>query len=347
MDLARIDPERSDQVFAGLGESVVVTIDGPKGPNRQQPVAELDAAPAGEVVVAGASLGEGGRIATLPQRADRHRRRDLGQRLEHGCDVRPGELVVAMAALRALAHQAAVDEPAQVRRGGRRTDACASSQFPGGERPAVGQRDEHRRPGSIAEEPGRRGEVQVPWARLGHVHRLTHAHFGACQSVFALVSTAFSSDQTSGGPMREQSDEHRRSTGSTGDIDRIFHAWDEALGAKDVDAAISLYAPHATLESPLVSYLLDADAGVVEGREALRRFVERVFAHQPPQRGRSRTGYLSDGTRLTWEYPRASSDGEQMDIVEVMDIDDRLIQHHRVYWGWYSVAMLRRGEHPR
>ncbi len=132
----------------------------------------------------------------------------------------------------------------------------------------------------------------------------------------------------------------------TGAIEYVFQAWDEALGAKDLDASMALYTPDATLESPLVCHLLGTDEGVVRGREALRRFVEQVFAHQPPQRRRFRTGFLTDGARVTWEYPRESSDGDQMDIVEVMEIRDGLIAHHRVYWGWLGVNMLKSGEHP-
>jgi ketosteroid isomerase-like protein len=130
-------------------------------------------------------------------------------------------------------------------------------------------------------------------------------------------------------------------------IERIFHAWDEALGAKDLDAAMALYHPDATLESPLVCHLLGTEEGVVRGREDLRRFVSKVFAHQPAKRRRYRTGFLTDGSRLTWEYPRESLDGDQMDIVEVMDIRDGLIAHHRVYWGWLGVGMLMRGEHSK
>jgi hypothetical protein len=44
---------------------------------------------------------------------------------------------------------------------------------------------------------------------------------------------------------------------------------------------------------------------------------------------------------LTWEYPRASPEGEQMDLVEVMEIENGLIKRHRVYWGWYALNMLR------
>jgi ketosteroid isomerase-like protein len=130
-------------------------------------------------------------------------------------------------------------------------------------------------------------------------------------------------------------------------VEHTFHAWDEALGAKDIDAAMALYHPDATLESPLVSHLRGTDEGIVRGRTDLRAFVADVFAHQPPQRRRFRLGYLSDGERVTWEYPRESPDGEQMDIVEVMELRDGLIVRHRVYWGWYSVRMLTRGEHPR
>jgi ketosteroid isomerase-like protein len=130
-------------------------------------------------------------------------------------------------------------------------------------------------------------------------------------------------------------------------IERIFTAWDAALGAKDLDAAMALYQSDATLESPLVCHLLGTTEGVIRGRENLRRFVDKVFAHQPAKRRRYRAGFLVDGSRLVWEYPRESPDGDQMDIVEVMEIRDGLIAHHRVYWGWVGMGMLLSGEHSR
>jgi ketosteroid isomerase-like protein len=134
---------------------------------------------------------------------------------------------------------------------------------------------------------------------------------------------------------------------ATAQIGHVFTAWDEALGAKDVEAAMALYAPDATLESPLICHLLGTPEGIVRGRDNLRRFVEKVFAHQPAKRRRFRGGFLTDGSRVTWEYPRESPDGDQMDIVEVMEICDGLIAHHRVYWGWVSVGLLTSGEHPK
>jgi len=45
---------------------------------------------------------------------------------------------------------------------------------------------------------------------------------------------------------------------------------------------------------------------------------------------------------LIWEYPRQAPDGDQVDLVEVMEIADGLIQHHRIYWGWFGTALLTR-----
>jgi hypothetical protein len=126
---------------------------------------------------------------------------------------------------------------------------------------------------------------------------------------------------------------------STDPIEHIFKAWDEALGAKDLDASMALYQPDATLESPLVCHLTGSEEGVVRGRDNLRKFVAKVFAKEPPERQRFRVGFLSDGSRVTWEYPRQANGDQQMDIVEVMEIRDELIQHHRVYWGWYSAKL--------
>jgi hypothetical protein len=44
---------------------------------------------------------------------------------------------------------------------------------------------------------------------------------------------------------------------------------------------------------------------------------------------------------ITWEYPREAPEGDQMDLVEVMEIQNGLIQRHGVYWGWYAVNVLK------
>jgi len=51
-----------------------------------------------------------------------------------------------------------------------------------------------------------------------------------------------------------------------------------------------------------------------------------------------RTGaYMFDGKMLIWEYPRQTPDGDQLDLVEVIELDGPLIAYHRIYWGWRGV----------
>jgi len=124
------------------------------------------------------------------------------------------------------------------------------------------------------------------------------------------------------------------------DAERIYQLWDDALGRKDLEASLSLYADDASIESPLVQHLMKTKEGIVRGKDNLRKFAALVFATNPPQRKRYRTGFFSDGRVITWEYPRATPDGDQMELVEVMEIEDGLIRRHRVYWGWYALSVL-------
>jgi len=124
------------------------------------------------------------------------------------------------------------------------------------------------------------------------------------------------------------------------DAERIYQLWDDALGRKDLEASLSLYADDASIESPLVQHLMKTMEGIVRGKDNLRKFAALVFATNPPQRKRYRTGFFSDGRVITWEYPRATPDGDQMELVEVMEIEDGLIRRHRVYWGWYALSVL-------
>ena len=83
------------------------------------------------------------------------------------------------------------------------------------------------------------------------------------------------------------------------DTERIYRLWDEALGKKDLEASLSLYADDASLESPLVQHLMNTKEGIVQGKERLREFIARVFQTNPPQRKRFKQGYFSDGRVLT------------------------------------------------
>jgi predicted SnoaL-like aldol condensation-catalyzing enzyme len=129
------------------------------------------------------------------------------------------------------------------------------------------------------------------------------------------------------------------------DSERIYKLWDDALGKRDLEASLALYAEDASIESPLVCHLVKTPEGIVQGKTNLRAFITRVFQTNPPQRKRFKTGFFTDGRVLTWEYPRQSPEGDQMELVEVMEIEDGLIRRHRVYWGWYALSVLRDGHH--
>ncbi|HET7884495.1 MAG TPA: nuclear transport factor 2 family protein [Acetobacteraceae bacterium] len=136
-------------------------------------------------------------------------------------------------------------------------------------------------------------------------------------------------------------------SGST-PIERMYFAWNDALSRNDAKALLALYAKDAVFESPLVPHLLGTPSGALRGHEQLRPLFGQLAARKPPVRQYYRTGYLTDGKRLIWEYPRDAGQGEQMDFVEAMELNDEgLISRHVVYWGWFGVGVLQRDEYHR
>jgi hypothetical protein len=125
---------------------------------------------------------------------------------------------------------------------------------------------------------------------------------------------------------------------------RIFRDWDAAARAADVEAMLALYAEDAVFETALVPVVLpEKGCGVLRGKAELRDFFARSSANRPNQALKwHRSGrWLSDGERLlAWEYPRATPDGEQVDVAEFFEIENGLIAAHRVYWGWKGAAMV-------
>ena len=128
-------------------------------------------------------------------------------------------------------------------------------------------------------------------------------------------------------------------------IERIYQEWDDALSKLDVDRIIALYSPDMTFESPLVRHLFKTDRGVLHGRDEVKKLFQELAKTQPETRKFYRKRYFSDGRTLMWEYRRQSPAGDQQDFVEVMEIEDGLIKRHCVYWGWFGVRVLERGEH--
>ena len=127
--------------------------------------------------------------------------------------------------------------------------------------------------------------------------------------------------------------------------EHIYHLWGEAHEAGDVEALLELYAPEAVLESPLVPKLLGKDDGICRGRAELAAYFQRSVERRPPERRYHRTFFFTDGERLFFEYPRRTPEGDQIDLAMVMELKGGLIQHHRIYVGWYGVGILERDEY--
>ena len=130
---------------------------------------------------------------------------------------------------------------------------------------------------------------------------------------------------------------------SDAEIRRIYERWHETARAGDVEGLAALYAEDALFESPLVMAILDGRPdGVLRGKKELRHFLEEGTRRRPNHLVRwYRTGlFFSNGRQLIWEYPRETPDGDQVDLIEMMDIEAGLIRHHRVYWGWFGFRLL-------
>jgi hypothetical protein len=133
---------------------------------------------------------------------------------------------------------------------------------------------------------------------------------------------------------------------SQSDIAAVIERWEAALGEHDADSLIATYAEDAVLESPLVLHVTGRQ-GQLRGHRELRPFFEEIVKRTPTLRGFHRGVYFAEGRRAIWEYPRECPAGEQMDFVEVMEIENGLIQRHRVYWGWRGVDLIMKDEYYR
>jgi steroid delta-isomerase len=127
---------------------------------------------------------------------------------------------------------------------------------------------------------------------------------------------------------------------------RIYRDWHERARARDTDGLLALYASDAVLETPLVQAIYHERCdGILRGHAEIGPFFAEATRRPLNELVRwYRTGrWLTDGERvMAWEYPRETPDGDQVDLVEVMEIEDGLIRSHRVYGGWLGTGLLTR-----
>jgi steroid Delta-isomerase len=133
------------------------------------------------------------------------------------------------------------------------------------------------------------------------------------------------------------------SDSSEAQVRHIYEEWHAGVNSQDIPRVMALYAEKATLETPAILAIYPhMDAGILKGRREIETFFTKTLrALSKEFRELYRSGlFLSTGKLLTWEYPRKTPTGEQVDLFESMDIEDGLIIYHRVYWGWKGFQAL-------
>ena len=135
------------------------------------------------------------------------------------------------------------------------------------------------------------------------------------------------------------------------EVRHIYEQWHKTLISRDLAGISALYAEHAVFESPTVlAQFPDRDDGILRGRAEIAKLFARNFENLKAAFSELyRSGlFFSNGRLLTWEYPRLTPGGTQVDLFESMDIENGLIVYHRVYWGWQGLKTLlavRSGQH--
>ena len=126
-------------------------------------------------------------------------------------------------------------------------------------------------------------------------------------------------------------------------IRHIYEQWHETVMSQDLPGLMALYAEHAVMETPaILAQFPDLDEGILRGRGEIEKLFARNFGNLAREfSALCRTGlFFSNGRHLTWEYPRQTPRGAQVDLFESMDIENGLIVYHRVYWGWQGLKSL-------
>ena len=101
-------------------------------------------------------------------------------------------------------------------------------------------------------------------------------------------------------------------------VRRVYEEWHAGVNGHDIPRVIALYAEHATLESPAILAICpNLKDGILRGRSEIEKFFIKTLSTLSKEfRELYRSDlFFSTGKLLTWEYPRKTPTGEQVDLV--------------------------------
>jgi steroid Delta-isomerase len=143
----------------------------------------------------------------------------------------------------------------------------------------------------------------------------------------------------------DQSNRSRNTMNTEAQTKQVYERWHDMIVSRNLDGLMELYAEDCVLESSAVLVLEKNSTGIVKGRDLVRKHFAAFFGDMMAKDAAVElyrpSTYFSDGKTLVWEYPSKSPKGNQLDVVESMDLENGLIAYHRVYWGWIGFKALQ------
>jgi ketosteroid isomerase-like protein len=121
-----------------------------------------------------------------------------------------------------------------------------------------------------------------------------------------------------------------------GQMRHVYETWHRAIVGRDLDKLMAPHAREGVLDSSVVLVPEKAPSGIIRGRDRIRKHFASFFrcsARATARTGIARNKSFWGGKSLVWEYPNKGPDGDQLDVVESMDLKDGVIVYHRMYWG--------------
>jgi ketosteroid isomerase-like protein len=125
-------------------------------------------------------------------------------------------------------------------------------------------------------------------------------------------------------------------------VEQVLSDTEAAWSRNDIEGIVALFAEDATVESPLVSRILNRKEGVCRGRAEIRELVHALMKRGKPWGGHGPP--IIRGNTVAVEYTSASSEGEKFSV-DIVELKDGKIQSLRAYMGWRPLMALL-GDRP-
>src|SRR5262245_8037642 len=118
-------------------------------------------------------------------------------------------------------------------------------------------------------------------------------------------------------------------------VENVMRDIEAARSRNDLDGLVALFAPDATIESPLILRAFGRKEGVCRGRAEIRELGRELLKRGVPW-GRHAPPIIR-GNMVAVEFMTASSDTETFSV-DIIEVRDGKIQSLRAYMGWRALA---------